>query len=192
MESNQFDALTRALSTRRTTITGLLGGSFALLLGLGKPEEAGAHDPAAACRKLPDLGQRRRCRARARRHKRRQHTCRPQPKAVTCAGRCGRFRNNCRKGVDCTCPADQTCFANGTCSRVCTAGGTGTLAVSCPAGCDCEVDALEGGRHCVSELIETCTQVPIVCTSTAQCPVGHVCSTPVCNGESRCFPVCQQ
>jgi hypothetical protein len=188
MDNDRFDALTRGLSTRRTALISLLGSSLALFLGLTQPEEAGAHDPAAACWRLPDPARRRRCVIRARRHKRKQHTCRSQPKAVTCAGRCGRVRNNCRKGVNCTCPAGETCLGNGTCSRICEPGGA---PVNCPAGCECGTDALEGGIHCTPGTIEECAQVPIVCTSTAQCPVGHFCSLPICNGQSRCVPVCQ-
>lgn len=186
MNAKQFDARTRGLSSRRTALTAGFGG-LATLFGLAGPTPAGAHDPSAACRKLPDPGQRRKCLARAKRHKRKQHTCRPQPVAVTCANRCGAARNNCRKAVSCTCPTGKVCLENGSCNRICSVGGT---LVPCPVGCECGLAGLDGQAHCIPNTIEECEQVPMVCTSTAQCPLGHFCSTPVCNGQSRCIPVC--
>lgn len=186
MESKQFDALTRTFSSRRTALGTLLGG-MAALLSLAGPEVTSAHNPGPTCQKLSDPVKRRQCRARARRHIRKRHTCRPQPVAVTCAGRCGQTQNNCRQPVICTCPAGKTCLDNGSCSRACIAGGT---VVNCPAGCFCGVAALGGDVHCVPDGINDCALVPLVCTSTAQCPAGHFCSTPVCSGTSRCVPVC--
>lgn len=169
MDSNQFDALTRTVGSRRTALTGLLGGSLAALLSVPAVEDASAHDPAQACRRLADLAKRRRCLARARRHKRKRHTCRPQPAAVTCAGRCGGIRNNCGKPVACSCPPGRLCVANKSCNRFCEPG---TLA--CPAGCICGIVHADDGAppHCMPSGINDCAQVPRVCATTAECPVG--------------------
>jgi hypothetical protein len=189
MESDRFDALARVFSSRRIAVFGLVGG-VAALLGISAVEDAGAHNPGPACRKIPDPVKRRKCLARARRHKRKAHSCKPQPVAVTCANRCGSVRNSCRKAVPCTCPAGKTCLLNGSCNRICVVGGT---ILQCPAGCDCDVADIEGNVHCMPESIAECEQVPMVCSSTAQCPLGHFCSTPSCGFgglESRCVPVC--
>lgn len=78
MESNRFDTVTRSLSSRRATLTSLLGG-VAALLGVAGVEEAGAHNPIPNCRRVADPKKRRACLRRARAHIRQRHTCRPQP-----------------------------------------------------------------------------------------------------------------
>lgn len=65
MDSDRFDILTRMLSSRRLTLTGLLGGLTALL-ALRSGEDAAAHDPIPACRKIDNPERRRDCLRRAR------------------------------------------------------------------------------------------------------------------------------
>ena len=93
MEHNQFDALTRALSSRRAALAGGVGG-LATLIGLPGAEEAAAHDATRACRRLNDRARRRACLRRARAHNR-THQCRPLPPAVVCASvaRCDGVRS---------------------------------------------------------------------------------------------------
>lgn len=189
MESDRFDAFTRTLSSRRTALGGGLGG-VAALLGLGGGEEAAAHDPRPACRKLADPARRRACLRRARRHLRLRHSCKPHPIAVTCANRCGSTRNNCKKAVACICPPDKTCLLNNGCARTCS-----VASLTCPAGCTCGIPLAEAPgtlAGCYPSTLSSCTQVPTPCTSTAQCPFGQFCGL-VCGsvpGEGRCFPNC--
>lgn len=190
MDSDQFDALIRKLSTRRTALAGGIAG-LAAILGLTRSEAASAHDPAAACRKLADPVKRRRCLNRARAHHRKQHSCQPQPVAVTCAGQCGTKLNNCRKPVTCTCSSGKACLPNGTCSRPCH-----PIQLPCPGNCFCARGPVENEDpgQCIPDG-GLCEQSPLVCTSTAECPVGHYCSPRICTGpsglESRCVPICQ-
>ena len=189
MESNQFDNLTRKMAVRRMALLGLAGGIVGLL-GLSGGEEAGAHNPLPNCRRIGDPDQRRKCLRRARAHKRKQHSCRPQPVAITCANRCGSVRDNCRKGVNCACPAGKTGLVNNGCSRTCDE----TL-LSCPVGCTCGVRLIEDDTpHCFSAAVAECTQVPQICTSTAQCPTGQFCGQVFCGpndtAQGRCIPNC--
>jgi hypothetical protein len=181
MNSRQFDSLTRAITTRRTAVTGIVG-SVAALLGATTANEAAAHNPAPACNRLKDPKRRRACRRRARRRNR--NHCRSQPATVTCAGRCGKVHNNCRKTVSCLCPADRVCLANQSCGRLCAVDET------CPAGCTCGVTSVEGGRHCFPDTLTSCLQTPQICTSTVQCPPGQVCAFTGCGDAARCVPVC--
>ena len=184
MKSKQFDALTRALSSRRS----VLAGTVLALLGFTGAGDVRAHNSVAACRRIDDPRKRRRCLRRARAHNRKQHSCRPQPTAVTCSLRCGPVRNNCGRVLNCSCPADMVCQPNGTCGRICPSAGE---AIGCPPGCHCAVAAVEGGTRCIPATITQCPQVPIVCVSTTDCPLGHYCSEPICEGgTSRCIPVC--
>lgn len=186
MDSRRFGAITRAFSTRRAALAGLLGG-MAILLGRA---EAGAHNPIDDCERLPDPERRRACRRRARQHVRRRHTCRPRPAAVTCAGGCGRRLDNCRQTVDCTCPTGKSCLTNLSCNRPCPA----LTPTSCPTGCTCGVLHVESGMfHCAQSGFSSCTQLPLGCTSTADCPTGHFCGATSCPapiGPNRCIPVC--
>ncbi len=191
MDDAQFDALTRALHSRRTAVVGLLGGLTAML-GLDGGD-ATAHNPAPACRNIADARRRARCRRRARAHHRHRHSCTPQPAAVTCRNRCGGTRNNCKQAVACTCPAETTCLPNQGCSRACAAPP-----FACPAGCACFDGVLlveTSSFQCVPLGISECEQVPQVCTSTAECPFGQFCGTTACSpggdDEGRCIPVCQ-
>ena len=194
MESNRFDTLTRSLSSRRATLTSLLGG-VAALLGVTSVEEAGAHNPIPSCRRVADPKKRRACLRRARAHIRRRHTCRPQPKSITCADRCDiNARNNCRTTVACSCPAGELCLANKVCSRFCVVPGTAeNPAGDCPLGCTCGFPLIEDPSvlHCVPAGF-TCAELNLaVCTSTSQCPVGLFC-TPEnpCGPSGVCIPRC--
>jgi hypothetical protein len=189
MDSDRFDALSRVLSSRRAALTGVLGG-VAALLGLPRVEEASAHNPIPACQKLADPTKRQACLRRARRHNRKQHSCKAKPLAVTCAdGRCGPRRNNCRRQVSCPCASGKLCLGNRTCSRFC------GLSVPCPPGCACGAPDISGSLiHCLPLTISDCPQVPQVCTSSTECPFGHYCGRTVCGPgmteQGRCIPVC--
>lgn len=193
MESNRFDSLTRSLSSRRATLTSLLGG-VAALLGIAGVEEAAAHDPTPHCRRLADPKKRRACLRRARAHIRRRHTCRPQPKAVTCTGRCNiKVRNNCRTTVACSCPRGKLCLANKVCNRFCVTPGTGANpAGDCPLGCTCGFPTIDDPAvlHCTSVGF-TCQDLNLeVCTSTSQCPAGQFCTPDLCGLSGVCIPRC--
>lgn len=190
MDDRQFDTLTRRLSSRRTALTGLLGG-VAWLLGR-TPGEAGAHNPIPACRKLPDRAQRRVCLRRARAHNRR-HRCKPKPAAVMCGGLCGgSAANGCGKRVACpACPPDRTCLASRGCAQTCGLGQP-----PCPTGCSCTfLEVGSGIPYCTQTVVGACAGVrPGVCAGTAQCPSKHVCTPVQCGPndtfENRCIPLC--
>lgn len=187
MDSEHFDALTRALTSRRTALGGLLGGGFAALLGLTLPEEASAHNLLPGCRKIKDLAKRRACLRRAQRHNRLRH-CRPQPTTVTCAGRCGTWPNNCNKSVTCrACAPKLDCLNNGSCGRICT-----IPSAPCPNGCYCSNFTVEGPQHCI--LAPPCSDMPQTCASTTECPLGQQCQHTVCGPggslSNRCVPLC--
>lgn len=187
VESSRFDALTRTVHSRRTALAVILG-SLAALLGL-PTLEASAHNPVPSCQKIKDPKRRQTCLRLARRHNKRRHSCKQQPRAVTCANRCGSVRNNCRKTLNCICPSGKLCLSNGSCSRPCSEPG---FPGDCPQGCQCGPPALEGGLQCAPDSISDCPQIPLVCTSTKGCPPGHYCSTPIplCSSQRRCIPVC--
>lgn len=190
MDSKQFDALTRALSSRRS----IVGASVAALLGLAGANEIAAHDAGRACKRLNDPKRRRACLRRARAHNRRHRpqptspACVPQPLAVTCAGRCGTVLNNCNQATACfLCPTGKDCLANGTCARPC------STSLVCPNLCACPtVPTVEGGQHCIS-FNQTCAvEMKQVCSSTTECPVGQHCQETACSGPNRkrCVSVC--
>jgi hypothetical protein len=190
MDSKRFDNVTRALSTRRLALTGLVGG-VATLLGLTNADEASAHNAVVACRRIADSPRRQACLRGAKRHKRLKHSCKSQPVTVTCAVRCGNVPDNCGKGVTCSCPAGKSCLGNGSCSRTCAVPGDPG---DCPAGCLCGSFALEGGVQCRPRTIIQCEQVPQLCNATSQCPLGFFCGQTGCGPDSapegRCIPVC--
>jgi hypothetical protein len=193
MDVSRFDAFSRTFSSRRIAAAGLLGAVAVLLVP--PPNDAAAHNPAASCRTLPSPAKRRRCLRRARAHNRR-HQCQPKPPASLCGGRCGGTAvNNCGKRVTCpACPDGKRCLSNQSCGQVCappqTPGG-------CPGGCSCpNVPEVGGAFYCFSNAITDCAQIPRVCASTAECPVGSFCVTGACpppsDGplENRCVPLC--
>ncbi len=186
MDGARFDCLTRTLSSRRTALGGVLGGSLAVLLGVVEPDEAGAHNYLARCRQIKSLPRRRACLRRARAHNRshRPPPCIPQASAVTCAGRCGTWRNNCNQAVPCyLCPPTWSCLAHGSCGKTCTAAGP-----PCPPGCGCSYPNTEGGEFCIGSLSACPTQT---CSSTADCLPGYQCQ-PCSEGGAitYCFPLC--
>jgi hypothetical protein len=91
--------------------------------------------------------------------------CVPEPKGVTCAGRCGSWRNNCGQFVECaTCGAGQVCLSNGSCAITCTTTGDCNI-------CSCSNPDVEGDHHCIGAPL-----APIVpCKSTTDCPPGSHC-----------------
>ena len=182
MDDHRFDALARTLRSRRTAVAGVLGGLTALL-GLAVPEEAVGHNALARCRRIPSGTRRQACLRRARAHNR---TCHPQPVAVTCAGRCGLWNNNCGLAVACQCPTGLTCLSNGGCGRVCDPDFG-----ICPDGCVCAQPSTEGPTVCQPSGL-TCEQIPQICSSTAECPLGWFCQTNSCFGppNNRCTPAC--
>lgn len=187
MDSAQFDTITRALCSRRTALTGLLGG-VAALRGLVTPDSATAHNLLSNCRKIADPVKRRKCLRRARAHKR-SHICRSEAPALTCGARCGIRANNCGQAVTCaTCPELKACLANGSCAIACS-GPT------CPAGCSCVPELVEGGKACVSNSAGSCAQIPMGCSATTDCPVGYgcilLCGGPLPDWPGRCAPLCQ-
>jgi hypothetical protein len=187
MDDTRFDALTRMLSTRRTALAGLLGG-LAALLGLATPAETVAHNLVPLCKKVKDPKRRRACLRRARAHNRKQHSCKPKPKAVTCKNRCGQTLNNCNEKVGCTCPPGKRCLANKGCIRTCQSPPTS----SCPAGCTCGIAFAENPAlyGCFPSGI-TCAQMTPSCDTNADCPRGFFCGVTSCLGPiNRCIPNC--
>jgi hypothetical protein len=188
MDESRFDALTRRLSSRRVALGGLLGGLAALLRVA--PKEADAHNPIPDCKTVKDPRKRLACLRRARRHNRNQHSCKPQPRAVTCNNRCGTTQNNCKKRVNCTCPAGKTCLRNQGCDRSCTVFGEPG---DCPVGCWCGIRLVEAPttRLCVSIAVTQCEQAIIPCVTSANCPRGHFCGLTTCEvPTTRCLPNC--
>lgn len=193
MDDHRFDAFTRSLSSRRTALAGVLG-SVVALLGLTLPEDTGAHNFVARCRKIKDGPRRRACLRRARAHNRKhqQTSCVPLAPATVCASlrRCsGTAADNCGRLINCTCPAGKDCSSNGSCLRTCVFGGANT----CPTGCGCSRDA-ENVDACAPFGV-SCDAAPQVCTATAECPPGYRCaSVGLCGPggtlQLRCYPVC--
>jgi hypothetical protein len=108
--------------------------------------------------------------------------CTPEPREVTCAGRCDTVTSirTCGQPVACSCPSGQVCLSNGTCAIVCTGIN------SCPSRCICGGPNTEGAKVC---LVTFDCSTP--CTSTAECPLGTHCQLGVapCQ-EGGCMPLC--
>ena len=113
--------------------------------------------------------------------------CVPQDLATVCAAGCGTRSDNCGRSVDCPCPADRVCLANGGCAQECS-----PFAGNCPSGCGCAMGSAEGPRRCYS--LVSCFQIPQLCSTTADCPPGQHCQVTLCGaiGTSpyRCAPLC--
>jgi hypothetical protein len=189
VDDARFDALTRVLSSRRVAVGGIVGG-VAALFGLAVPDEAIAHNPIPACRRIKDAARRRACLHRARAHNRKQHSCKPRPAAAFCGGRCGGTAiNNCGKRVACpVCPTGKTCLSNGSCAQIC----PGPFAPGCPAGCECAADR-ENNTICFSGPVASCEAIPQICDNSAPCPPGSRCVFTECPsdpGPYRCYPLC--
>lgn len=115
--------------------------------------------------------------------------CVPQSPAITCTDRCGDWLDNCGQATTCTCAAGRDCLSNKSCARNCAGGG------QCGSGNGCWCSGLiDGGQYCLSGQPK-CNEIPEVCGSTADCPVGHACIRTGCGAggtiSNRCFPLCQ-
>lgn len=183
MNGQQFDRLTRVLSSRRSAFGGLLGGGLALV-GLSPATEVAAHNLLPKCKKIKDAQKRRACVKRAKRHKKQRHSCKAQPISVTCAGRCGVWKNNCKKSVACfACPSGHYCLANGGCARTC-----GSASPPCPSTCTCSLTTTEGIQACIAR-VSACPTTQ-TCSSSSQCPSGFQCQPCTVGGPTFCFPLC--
>jgi hypothetical protein len=184
MDGEYFDSLTRTLSSRRTVLGGLLAGTAAALFSR---QDAAAHNPVPACRRIRNAKRRAACLRRARTHNR-QHQCQPTAPAVICRGLCGTAVNNCNQAVSCPCPAGKSCLSNGSCAQNCSVAQP-----ACPAGCTCLGPEVGSGDHCIQAGL-SCNVLPQVCASTADCPAGSFCIEEACLGpggfEHRCIPLC--
>lgn len=91
--------------------------------------------------------------------------CQPEPRASTCAGRCGTWRNTCGQPVECAaCPAGQVCLGNGSCAITCTTNG------ECGV-CGCSNPDIDGNRHCIAVVLD-----PLIrCSAITDCPPGSHC-----------------
>ncbi len=144
MDATRFDALTRKLSSRRTVLTGLLGGGLATLLGL--TTDAGN---VVVARERCKRGQQR-CGKR----------CIPRRTCCTTA--------NCRSGKICI--RGKCVVGRGTCAagaNACTEAG------SCgPAGSDCQCfQTAENKTRCGNNVIlgNDCS----TCVTDANCAVDY-------------------
>jgi hypothetical protein len=104
MDGQHFDALTRTLSGAgsRRGLVGLLVALPGLrgLLALPAPDDGaakGRHTRSVGSENHKRDGRRRRHKP----HKRQHPRCKAESRAKTCAGRCGRVKNRCKKTVDC-------------------------------------------------------------------------------------------
>ena len=104
--------------------------------------------------------------------------CQPESRAVTCAGRCGRWRNSCGQPVECAaCPTGQVCLGNGSCAIACTDN-------SACGGCGCSNPDVEGNHHCIAGPLQ-----PFVrCDAITDCPPGAHCQD-IGNG-GVCIELC--
>lgn len=174
MDDRRFDALTRALSSRRTAL-GSVAGTLAALLGLALPEEAESHNFLARCRRIKDPQRRRACLRRARAHNRRHRLSPPPPPPPTpdqCQG-----RNVCAQGNAATCgAAGNECYCWVTPQGVSVCGGNDEAVVA-----DRCADCAAAGRICVLGDGLNCPG-PFICVLPC-CPAGF----RECNG--RCVDV---
>ncbi|MFN8593477.1 MAG: hypothetical protein U0031_18620 [Thermomicrobiales bacterium] len=158
MDGEMVDRLARRIggaSTRRVTLGAFIGGGLLLALGVSGPDVTAKP----------------------------KRKCKPQSRAKTCANKCGRVKNNCKKPVDCgacavcqrcsggICEPDagqqgdacgeegQVCLANGTCacrSDPNTCGlGTVCLAGRCQA-CGFVDGPCCSGNTCVPAAFSVC------------------------------------
>jgi parallel beta-helix repeat protein/predicted outer membrane repeat protein len=176
MDGTGFDWLVRELfglgaGTRRGMLRllatlALVGGSAAL---------RGAEDARANGAGIGGGGHRKRKRRRQGQHRsghnnkaqrrrqrarQRKKQCTPTSRAITCAGKCGQIKNNCKKSVDCgSCGCDPPCDACRVCNevtRVCETDpnqqgdACGEPGQVCQASGDCACDATScaSGQSC--------------------------------------------
>jgi hypothetical protein len=174
VDDHHFDMLTRAFSvpeTRRRLFGALAAMPIAGgLFGLLGPEEAGAGGGRRKRRKK----RHKHGKGRRRRNGKHKKACKPQTMEVTCAGKCGSVRNNCKKTVDCgPCTCDPAC---GACERC-----NGVTCEACDRCCDgvcCTqtgaICHLSSGDCCLPDSRATtcdgkCGQVVNNCGVTEQC-----------------------
>lgn len=212
MDGDQFDDLVRTLSSRRSALGGLVGSGVAMLLRLAGPDQAAAHNPLPACRRIKDKRKRARCIRRARRHNATHQTPPPPPPCTpNCAGKsCG--SDGC-SGSCGSCSGTTTCVG-GTCQTTCTpncagkncgSNGCGGSCGTCSGGQVCSNPANGGicqstctpscaGKNCGSNgcggSCGTCTG-GLVCSNpanggTCQCP-AVTCGGNCCAGGQQCF-----
>jgi hypothetical protein len=109
---------------------------------------------------------------------------------------CGAIGATCSVNTDCCsgrcasgvcaepCPSGRVLLSNGTCARSCTTAGE-CLAAGCdPNAFGCEREVGTGARYCRgSGSVGSCS-------STAPCPTGQFCTSPVDTGLGFCVTVC--
>jgi hypothetical protein len=167
MDASRFDALARALVTAgsRRRLLGLLA-TLPLVCGLA----AFLGEDEAAAR-----GHRHRRRVKHHKHgkgRRRKHhkKCQPNSLAKTCAGKCGKVKNNCQKTVDCgSCACDPPCEICFLCNEA-----TGV----------CEPDPNQQG--------DACGEPGQVCQSDGDCACDASSCAPCerCQGDGACSAPC--
>src|SRR4029079_5269174 len=86
----------------------------------------------------------------------------------------------------CGCPAGQVCLGNGSCATACIGSG-------CAAPCECGPPNIEGQQLCIPDL-QSCAEIPLLCTRTTDCPPGQTCEATGCGPggsvDRRCVPLC--
>jgi hypothetical protein len=175
-----------AVAPRRGVTLGLARGLLGVVsLALGSEEAFGKGSAKTKNKK----------RKRKKQRQRRGAGCTPNCAGKTCGddgcgGSCGACAVNqtCQGGTCvCACPPDQVCLGNGSCATVCFGEG-------CTGSCDCGELSAEGPQHCIPDDVEECADVPQVCASTTDCPLGQYCQQANCgpggNIERRCVPLC--
>jgi hypothetical protein len=167
MDADRFDRFARILSSRRVALGGLLGGALAALSGWATPEEAGAHNPVPACRRIKNKNKRKACLKRAN-----QHNALHRVPPPVCQG-----RNVCAQGVAAACGAPGNecyCWVTPQGTTVC-GGNDGAFVVDSCGECAAT------GRTCVIGGGLNCPE-PFICVLPC-CPPGF----RECNG--RCVDV---
>jgi hypothetical protein len=176
MDPKRFDQLVVSFSTmrsRRTLLTLLpalpLVGEW--LAQFGSEESAAAkrkrrrkemdHHEGQRAHNHDGLGvAKKRKKKKKKKHKKR---CTPDSVSKTCAGTCGSVLNNCKKAIDCECPACHICDEA---TRQCIADPNLEFT---PCG--------EPGQFCHSD-------------GSCACELGSCGSCEVCDGDGFCVPLC--
>ncbi len=182
MDGSRFDRITRALAigqTRRRTLQGIFGGTFAGLLGL-----AGVEDAAAACVKPGKKGcdgpKNKKCCDGAickGGSNNQEGRCRCKGKLKQCDGKCVNINKDDKHCGKCNkkCTGQNTC-KNGKCTSKlgCKAGQNlckDGLAALCPGRDDCGCLTDVNGTARCSDFAGACAD----CTKNSDCPDGFVC-----------------
>jgi hypothetical protein len=185
MDHSQFDRLTRALvmgSSRRDLLLGFASAAVGLI----------------ATRFTSNVDAKKKHTKKHNKQQKQQQTPvtppvdPPATSPETCTPSCG--GRTCGGGDGCggscgTCAAGQLCLDNGSCATTCDVLG----GVGCPAGCSCPPSVGVATGNC-TEFVVACTDIPQVCTSSAECPPGQSCQSTGCVSggqfENRCIPLC--